>query len=161
MKTMSVWGIGPKWGVLVLGYAAASIFLGHHYSILVIPEALSAYARVAAVFLLIIGLPLWVVSGRTMFRGVGEGRLLTAGPYAMCRHPIYGSWILFNLPAISLLSRSWLGLTSSVFAYVLLRMMAGAEEDYLLEKFGTPYSAYRRRTPFVLPIGLLKKHPSG
>ena len=156
VKTMSFWGVGPKWAGATLAYAVAVTIVSRRYAVLVIPPACSVPVNIAAAVLLVIGVPFYVLAARAMFLGVAAGELITTGPYRVCRHPIYGSWIVFILPGLELLCGSWLGLSSSVVGYALLRFMARTEESYLREKFGERYLPYRRRTPFVLPIGFLK-----
>jgi len=157
MKKMAVLGIGPKWGVVVVAYGAFSTFLSYWYAVLRIPESLGSVATITGIALLAIGIPFYALSGRTIIRGFPTGELLTTGVYGLCQPPVYGSWIVFIIPGLELLLRSWLGLTTSVVGYALLRIMAGEEEDYLQEKFGKSYLRYRRRTPFVLPIGLFRR----
>ncbi len=157
MKPMTVFGVGPRWGALTLAYGAASTFVSLHYDILRMPAGWSGATTVAGAALVAVGLVLYAAAGRTILRGFPTGRLLTTGVYRLCRHPVYGSWIVVVIPGLALLLRTWLGLTTVVFGYLLLRILAREEEDYLLVKFGTPYSAYRRRTPFVLPFGILRR----
>jgi protein-S-isoprenylcysteine O-methyltransferase Ste14 len=44
-----------------------------------------------------------------------------------------------------------------VAMYVLLRVLARKEEDYLSARFGDSYQQYRRRVPFVAPWGWLRR----
>ena len=158
MKKMTVLGIGPLWGALTLAYGAISTFASLRYDLFRIAAGWSAATTIIGATLLAVGLVFYAAAGRTIVREFPTGRLLTTGVYRLCRHPVYGSWIVFVIPGLAILLRTWLGLTTAAFGYVLLRLLAPAEEDYLLDKFGTPYSAYRRRTPFVLPFGFLRRN---
>jgi len=105
-----------------------------------------------AVALLAFGMPL---CGAAMFRlakGFPRGELFTGGAYALCRHPIYGSWIVFNVPGIVLLADNWVGLFSTIPMYITLRILVREEEEWLERTFGDAYRAYRDRVPSVLPI---------
>jgi protein-S-isoprenylcysteine O-methyltransferase Ste14 len=101
--------------------------------------------------LLAFGLPMFVWSLLILNRGFPEGRLFTGGPYGWCRHPIYGCWVVFNVPGIVLLVGTWVGLLVPVLMYVTLRVLVLKEERWLLDTFGDEYKAYRARTPAVLP----------
>jgi protein-S-isoprenylcysteine O-methyltransferase Ste14 len=157
MKTMKVWGVGPLWGALSLAYGAAVTFCSLRYEVGRIPPSFAMPAVLVGACLLAMGLPLYAAAGKAIFRGFPEGRLLTDGVYGLCRHPIYGSWIVLIIPGLELVLRSWLGLTTSLVAYALLRVLARREEEYLAAKFGEAYQRYRASTPFVLPLGFLRR----
>jgi protein-S-isoprenylcysteine O-methyltransferase Ste14 len=78
-------------------------------------------------------------------------RLVTGGPYALSRHPLYlgemvGAWSLF-LPALGL--PGVIALAANL-ALLLVRMRA--EEGVLARTFGREYAGYRRRVPMLVPI---------
>lgn len=157
MKVMTVLGVGPKWAACVLSYGGLATWVSVRYSVLRIPDRLSLVTTILGVVLLAIGVVFYAIAGRAIIKGFPTGQLLTRGAYRICRHPVYGSWILFIIPGIELLLRSCLGLSTCLVGYVLLRIMARDEEAYLAEKFGNEYTLYRQRTPFVLPVGFLGK----
>ena len=70
----------------------------------------------------------------------------------MCRHPVYGAWVVFNVPGLVLLANSWIGLFVPVLMYVTLRLLVRREETYLEQTFGEEYRRYRERTPAVFPL---------
>ena len=76
--------------------------------------------------------------------------LVTTGPYAFVRHPIYSGIILATLGT---------GLTGSVFGIVLFVIVTtmflfrvGTEERYMMELFPGTYPAYRARTKRLVPL---------
>lgn len=78
--------------------------------------------------------------------------LVTTGPYALARHPMYGAGILFAL-GWTIVFASVLGLVLTVALALLLRLKARREELWLSERYAG-YGAYRQRTrrlllPFV------------
>lgn len=77
--------------------------------------------------------------------------LVTGGPFAHVRNPIYGADLLVYL-GVSLWLRSWLPILAlpAVLA-VLHRWVIAPEEEYLQARFGRAYAAYRRTTPRLLP----------
>jgi len=151
MPQTSLWGIGPKLGIWTAGYTlVAGVATYLWWPLFRIPLPYPSLVAAAAV-LLAIGLPLYVAAGRALVRAHRQRRLLTTGPYSVCRHPLYGAWIVFNVPALALLSRSWLLLTVPVFMYVFARLNIRQEEAALEAEFGDEYRAYKQRVNAILP----------
>lgn len=110
--------------------------------------------------LFIVGLTLFLVSLFIMARNLIRGNsLVTSGPYRWVRHPQHLSLILFLLP-IALFNPSyspnWSGvrpgdiLSWSLVSLVLI-IIADYEEVGLIDRFGSEYIDYCKRTPFLLP----------
>jgi protein-S-isoprenylcysteine O-methyltransferase Ste14 len=153
---MTRWGVGPVFAIASIAYAAAVHLLWRGKSALqieIVPHSALVWAGIA---LIAVGLPLYVLSAKAVMRAYNADRLVTDGMYRICRHPLYGAWIVFIVPGIELLMGTWAGLTTPVAMYVLLRVMASKEEDYLSARFGDGYQQYRRRVPFVAPLGWLR-----
>lgn len=95
----------------------------------------------------------WVVI-QAYDRLVTPKKLVVDGPYRLCQHPIYTSYmllfssfcILFHSPALALALLSICG--------VYFNYRASLEENILLTEFGGAYIEYRTRTkrffPFIL-----------
>jgi protein-S-isoprenylcysteine O-methyltransferase Ste14 len=107
--------------------------------------------QVLGILLLIIGVPIYLISGLTIHKYFHDGQLATKGIYAYFRHPIYGSWIVFIVPGIVLLINSLIGLTVPVFMYGIFKILIREEDQYLEEKFGEEYLEYRKRVGEVFP----------
>ena len=79
-------------------------------------------------------------------------RLVTTGPYALCRNPmvlgefLYLTGLGFLLTSPSFLALTWLAFFPAVVAYLKL-----VEEKELEARFGEAYLAYKRRVPFLIP----------
>lgn len=79
-------------------------------------------------------------------------RLVTGGPYGLCRNPLYlgevvGGWAVF-LPTLS-----WPAAAVLLANVGLLLIRVKAEERVLLQTFGAEYAEYLRRVPRFLPLG--------
>jgi protein-S-isoprenylcysteine O-methyltransferase Ste14 len=79
-----------------------------------------------------------------------EHRLVTSGPYAKVRHPIYTAHTLFNLGMV-LVAANWLILLLWAIAmpYTYHRMFN--EEKMMVEEFGDEYVQYMKRTGRLFP----------
>jgi protein-S-isoprenylcysteine O-methyltransferase Ste14 len=80
-----------------------------------------------------------------------DHRLITTGPYAFVRHPIYSGVSLAGL-GIAVLNgdlRSIAGLALMVLGW---RMKFRLEEQFMTEQFGTQYLDYMKRVKALVPF---------
>jgi protein-S-isoprenylcysteine O-methyltransferase Ste14 len=146
-------GVGP-WFVLLSGvYTAAAIIARAQDPAFFRIPFIPPWLRVGlAVLLLAIGVPFFAVALVQLIRGFPAGELFTGGVYRMCRHPVYGAWVVFNVPGMVLLLDNWIGLAVPMLMYVTLRVLVRREERELEQLFGDAYRSYRARTPSVFPL---------
>lgn len=97
---------------------------------------------VVSVVALIPGLIGWIWSAALVLRHVPRGELITTGPFAVVKHPIYTSVALLVLPWVGFLLDSWLGVVVGLSVYVGARVFAPAEEATLAAAFGVRWRAY-------------------
>ena len=103
-----------------------------------------AWLRSMSVVVLVIGLVIWAWSAILILVNVPRGRLITSGPYAWVRHPLYTAVALLVLPWLGFLLDTWLGVVIGVALYVSSRLFVAAEEAELSRTFGERWLAYRR-----------------
>ena len=88
--------------------------------------------------------------------GNKNGRLVTTGPYSLCRNPLY-TFSVMGAAGCGLMTQS---LICTVFltlaAFAILLQAVRKEEGFLSAKFGEDYGEYRNRTPRFLPVGFRK-----
>jgi protein-S-isoprenylcysteine O-methyltransferase Ste14 len=73
---------------------------------------------------------------------VPRGELITNGPYALVKHPLFTSVALLVLPWLGFLLNTWLGALIGIVLYIGSRISAPAEEASLSETFGAQWDAY-------------------
>jgi len=152
-KRMNIFGVGPIFVVLSALFTGAALYARSlDPALFTIPDAVPRWLQLGlGGLLLALGLPMFFWSLVILNKGFPEGRLFTDGPYGWCRHPVYGCWVVFNVPGIVLLVGTWLGLVVPLLMYIALRILVRAEERWLQQTFGEEYSAYQARTPAVFP----------
>jgi protein-S-isoprenylcysteine O-methyltransferase Ste14 len=157
-EEMSRWGIGPTFASLSIGYGVVTLAINRYFhpafQIGLVPYWLLS---IFGIVLIVIGVPFLIFSVKTVMRAYNAGTLVTDGIFRCCRHPLYGSWVVFIAPGIFLLANSWIGLTTPLFMYFLLRKLVKKEEIYLEHAFGSEYLEYRKRVPCIFPVGCLKQ----
>ena len=102
-----------------------------------------------------LGLVFWsgVALGRMYSQDVTiqkDHRLVTNGPYRYIRHPRYLG-VMVTAAGISLLFRSWLGLTLSFLVTLILYLRIRDEEAVLLREFGQEWEDYCQSSWRLLP----------
>jgi protein-S-isoprenylcysteine O-methyltransferase Ste14 len=93
-------------------------------------------------------------TGAQLFSG---HRLVTHGPFAYVRHPMYLGGQLAEIGAL-LVFRNWTALLVALNAPTLF-LRARREEEALAAEFGEEWKAYRQRVPAWLPR-LRRKTPT-
>jgi len=76
--------------------------------------------------------------------------LVSTGPYARLRHPIY-SGLLLAITGTALTQGEWRGLLALVIALIVWSIKARKEESWLRDEFGAQFEEYSQRTGFLLP----------
>ena len=151
-EKMSMVGVGVKFAIISAVYLFILITINSYTESTFLIKQLSQPAAITiSIILLVIGIPFYLLCGKSIRKAYKEGKLCTTGVYSACRHPLYASWIFFNVPGIVILFKSWLLLTTPLFMYLLLIILAKKEEDYLSDKFGKDYLEYKKRTNFAFP----------
>jgi protein-S-isoprenylcysteine O-methyltransferase Ste14 len=84
--------------------------------------------------------------------GFSKGKLVTTGAYGVVRNPIYSSVTFFILPAVALLTITWVYFVASVFLYVGVMIFIGKEEKQLTNAFGKQYEEYLARVDRLVPF---------
>ena len=149
---MSIVGQGGKIILFMLPSLIAAIMV-HRYlpHIAALPESLS-FIRPVGYVLLPLGLILWGTAVIQLLTGFSKGKLVTTGAYGIVRNPIYSSVTFFILPAVALLTLTWVYVVPSVFLYTSVMIFIGEEEQQLTQAFGKAYEDYMARVDRLVPF---------
>ncbi|WP_378952726.1 protein-S-isoprenylcysteine O-methyltransferase [Mesorhizobium sp. ANAO-SY3R2] len=119
-----------------------------------------AHAWAIAVGIVIYAAALWVF--RRSHKELGRNwsitleirqkhELVSGGPYALIRHPMYTSFMLMGLGQAFLLSNWIVGLAGLIGFALLFFLRVDKEERMMLEIFGSQYLTYIERTKRIIP----------
>lgn len=79
-----------------------------------------------------------------------DTELITSGPYAFARHPIYSGILLMMIgTAVGLIPTWWL---VAAAAGIYFYLSARSEERFMTERFPDSYPSYRARTKMLIPF---------
>ena len=98
---------------------------------------------------LLIYLPvmLFLVIGFLNLATAPVNELVTRGVYGISRHPMYLGEVVASI-SISIACLSWVFLLLAIAKFLLIHYyVVGAEEPFLIEKYGDAYKEYINRTP--------------
>jgi len=138
-------GSGDKIMLLTLPFLVIGLILNIWRPELFAVGGPSPTLRVLSISLLVPGLIIWLWSVVLILTKVPRQELITSGPFALVKHPLYTSVALLVLPWVSFLLNSWLGLLLGIILYIASRVFAPQEERDLARLFGTAWDEYDRR----------------
>ena len=142
MHLKALIGSGDKIALLTLPFVVVGLIANVMVPTLFDVGGPSDLLRAISIVVLIPGVTIWIWSVVLILEKVPRGELITSGPYALMKHPIYTSVALLVLPWIGLLLDTWLGALIGIVLYVASRTYAPAEEEALAATFGPAWEAY-------------------
>ena len=149
---MSIIGQGGKIILFTLPYLTAAILI--HFQL---PNFASLPLEWGSIqplgyVLLVPSALLWISGIIQLLMDFPKGKLITHGAYGLCRNSIYSSSILLILPAISILTLSWVYISVSIFLYIGVMLFRGKEEKQPLQVFGEDYANYLKNVSRIIPF---------
>lgn len=150
---MTLFGCGPKLALLCLPYVILSLIVMYMY-----PEFFdlrflnSIYAKVTGLIWLGFGITFWIYSAVVFLKYFKPGELMTRGPFALCRNPIYSSIIVFIIPSLALIFHSGLTFSISLVLYIGFKISIHGETSVLRRIFGEEYEIYEKSVNEIFPF---------
>lgn len=81
----------------------------------------------------------------------GAHEVVSSGPYAVVRHPIYAGMALHFIGVALATGNVVFMLGTALVSFPALYQRAAAEEELLRRELGPAYEAYARRVPMLIP----------
>ncbi len=152
MAKKDLFGIGPKFVLISLLYTAIIFAVYKKFfpglKFVIINKTISL---ITGSTLILIGLTIFFISVFMVAKLSKNDRLYTKSVYSIMRHPMYGSWILYTVPGIIIISGSLPGLSVPVIMYIAFRLLIKDEEKKLLMQYGKEYEQYKKRVGLLFP----------
>ena len=115
-------------------------------------------ARIAGL-LLMAGAALGRVWVSAFIAGSKDQRLVTTGPYALCRHPLYALSLLGGI-GVGLATRSIVILAGTIMLLAWLHLRAIVVEERVLDaRHGAEFQRYRASVPMLVPRTVKNRAP--
>jgi protein-S-isoprenylcysteine O-methyltransferase Ste14 len=145
MKVKALVGSGDKIGLFTLPFLLLGVILNRKKPSFFSVGGPPIVVKVIALLMLLPGVTMWIWSVRLIVTNVPQNKLITTGPYALVKHPLYTSVALLVLPSIGLLLNTWLGGVIGIILYTGSRLFAPEEEALLSKTFGPTWEEYRKQ----------------
>jgi protein-S-isoprenylcysteine O-methyltransferase Ste14 len=145
MKLKTLVGSGDKIMLLTAPFLLMGLILNSMMPSLFSVGGPSPVLRVIAIAMLIVGVTNWLWSAALVLTRVPKKELITSGPFALVKHPLYTGIAFLVLPSIGFLLNSWLGVVIGIVLYIASRLFAPEEEEQLSKTFGLSWGEYCHR----------------
>ena len=151
-EKLTFWGASPIIFIITISYTILVIIANHFlkpvFEINFIPNEI---LRTLAIFLLCLGIPLYITTLKVLKKAYKRQELITNGIYSVCRNPLFAVVIFLLLPGITLFLNSWVLLTIPCFMYFMFKIFINKEEHLMEKEFGQDYIKYKNNTPAIFP----------
>ena len=149
---MNIVGQGGKIILFMLPSLVAALLVQRYLpQVAALPQGIR-FVRPVGYLLLLPGLALWGGAVVQLLTGFPKGKLVTTGAYGVVRNPIYSSVTFFILPAVALMTLTWVYFVASAFLYLGVMIFIGKEEKQLTKAFGKAYEDYMARVDRLVPF---------
>jgi protein-S-isoprenylcysteine O-methyltransferase Ste14 len=148
MKLKVLVGNGRKIGLFTLPFLIVGIPLN-----IIFPEFFMVNDTTGLIFwislvLLIVGIINWIWTVILILTKIPRKLLITTGPYAIVKHPLYAGVALLILPWVGLMFNTWLGVVLGIVVYIGSRIFSPEEEKLLSKIFGIEWENYSKKVKF-------------
>lgn len=138
-------GSGDKIMLFTLPFLVAGLILNFLFPRFFSVGGPSEPLKVISVIILIFGIIIWLWSVVLILLKVPKHELITYGPYALNKHPIFNGVAFLVLPWLGFLFNSWLGVVIGMVLYFGSRRYSPKEEALLAETFGPVWDEYVKK----------------
>lgn len=159
----------PQFKVMVMLFGATNLFIVIPFVFFQAGVAIEKYIEVhwprpleivISILSIVFGLLFLMWSVVAQLR-IGQGtpvplaptqKLITTGPYRLCRNPIHLGAIIYYLGVGTFFGSLTIGIICFLLGLIIMSFYNNfVEEKELLLRFGKEYEEYKKKTPFLVP----------
>ncbi|MBI5440712.1 MAG: isoprenylcysteine carboxylmethyltransferase family protein [Deltaproteobacteria bacterium] len=145
MKIRTLMGSGDRIALLALPFVLVGLRLNVLHPSLFSVGGPSLGLKAVAVSMLGFGVVVWLWSAILILTRVPRHALITNGPFAVVKHPLYTGVGLLVVPFLGLLLDSYLGILIGLVIYAGSRIFSPIEEKALSREFGRAWDDYCKK----------------
>ncbi|MHC1780221.1 MAG: isoprenylcysteine carboxylmethyltransferase family protein [Bacteroidales bacterium] len=142
-------GSGRKIGAFSLPFFVIGIAINYFYPQFFWIDGSSGPLFWISILFLLLGVINWAWSVILILIKVPRKELITTGPFAVVKHPLYQGLVFLVIPWAGFLLNSWLGIVLGLVLYIAIRIFAPKEEQILSKIFGKDWDDYTKKV--ILP----------
>ena len=135
-------GSGDRIGVFMLPFVVVGLGLNIAFPAAFDVGGPPPLLQAVSLAILVAGIIVWAWSVVLILKKVPRAELITTGPFAVVKHPLYTGVALLVLPWAGFLLDTWLGAALGIVMYVATRIFAPTEEAELARDFGDTWDWY-------------------
>jgi protein-S-isoprenylcysteine O-methyltransferase Ste14 len=145
MTLKALIGSGDKIILFTLPFLIVALILDFTFPFVFEAGGPPPVLKVISLVLSSLGVVIWIWAVALIVTKAARGELITTGPFAWVKHPIYTGVSLLVLPWAGLFFNNWLGVPVGIAMYAGSRIFSPEEERVLSQAFGEAWSAYGRK----------------
>ena len=148
MKLKVLVGNGRKIGIFTLPFLIVGIPLNIIFPRFFMVNDTSGLIFWISLLFLTIGIINWIWTVILILTKIPRKQLITTGPYAIVKHPLYVGVAWLVLPWVGLMFNTWLGVVFGIVVYIASRIFSPEEEQMLSRIFGIEWDEYSKKVKF-------------
>jgi protein-S-isoprenylcysteine O-methyltransferase Ste14 len=148
MKLKVLVGNGRKIGLFTLPFLIVGIPLNIIFPEFFFVNDTSGLILWISFLFLVIGIINWIWTVVLILTKIPKKLLITTGPYAIVKHPLYAGVALLILPWVGFMCNTWLGVVIGIVVYTGSRIYSPEEEKLLAGIFGVEWENYNKKVKF-------------
>jgi len=144
MKLEALVGSGRKIGLFTLPFLIVGTLLNLLFPVFFMVNDTSGLLFWGSLLFLIIGFINWIWTVVLIVTKIPRKQLITTGPYAIVKHPLYVGVALLILPWAGFMLNTWLGVVLGIVVYIGSRIFSPKEEQLLSKIFEIEWENYSK-----------------
>ncbi len=145
MKLKVLVGNGRKIGLLTLPFLIVGITMNIMFPGFFFVNGTSGLLFPVSIVILAVGVVDWAWTVVLIITKIPKRQLITTGPYAIIKHPLYDGVALLVLPWAGFLLNTWLGVVIGIVVFIGSKIFSPEEERVLAKIFGSEWEAYCKK----------------